>query len=281
MTLTRKTKLIAAAAALPVVFGVAMAMAAPPSTNFANVSANTRSQRLRAGHDALGRAGPDRGRPGLDAGSRTRRRRCRTTATTTTSLNADGQPPLMVAAAATGNTRRTRPSPTRTSISSSTRPAGRRPGLRLRGRTSSSRATRRANAGLHHADQPRRRRSPSGDAARHAGLERRPRSRRSTARPGIRSPSGCCSRPRTRTRRPTRRRRTIRPRSTTSPARSAAAATKASRTTPTATSGSSRTSAARTRRATTAKDAEQLRLPLRAREARRPRATASCRSSRC
>ena len=42
--LTRKTKLIAAAAALPVVFGVAMAMAAPPSTNFANVSANTRSQ---------------------------------------------------------------------------------------------------------------------------------------------------------------------------------------------------------------------------------------------
>ena len=45
MTLTRRTKLIAAAAALPVAFGVAMAMAAPPSTNFANVpSANTKSQ---------------------------------------------------------------------------------------------------------------------------------------------------------------------------------------------------------------------------------------------
>ena len=47
--------------------------------------------------------------------------------------------------------------------------------------------------------------------------------------------------------------------------RSAAAATRASRTTPTATSGSSRTSAARTAPANTARQAaEQLRLPLRA-----------------
>jgi hypothetical protein len=45
MKLTRRTKLLAAAAGLPVAFGVAVAVAAPPSTNFADVpSANTRSQ---------------------------------------------------------------------------------------------------------------------------------------------------------------------------------------------------------------------------------------------
>ena len=76
------------------------------------------------------------------------------------------------------------------------------------------------------------------------------RSPRSTARRGIRSPSGCCSRPRAPSaptyaatlgcpvdRRPTSR------------ARSAAAATRGSRTTPTVTSGSSRTSVARRSRA--------------------------------
>ena len=103
MTLTRKTKLIAAAAALPVVFGVAMAMAAPPSTNFANVpSANTKSQgyapatMLSAGlaQIAVAQGSTQAENPsaavsyyGYDNDT----------------LNADGQP-VMVASAATGNT---------------------------------------------------------------------------------------------------------------------------------------------------------------------------------
>ena len=60
------------------------------------------------------------------------------------------------------------------------------------------------SAGLHHPDQPRRRRRPPRDGARDSGRRTATRSRTSTARPGIHSRSGCCSRPRTRARRPTR-----------------------------------------------------------------------------
>ena len=105
-------------------------------------------------------------------------------------------------------------------------------------RTSCSRATRprspsTGEAGLHHAHQPRRRRRAPRDAARDDRTERRRRSPRSTARPGTRSPGGCSSRRRARTRRPTRRPRTIPSTVRTSRAPSAAAATRASRTTPT------------------------------------------------
>ena len=89
----------------------------------------------------------------------------------------------------------------------------------------------RAEAGLHHADQPRRGRRSSRDAARVDRTTRATRSRRSTARRGIRGHSGCSSRRRTRAHRPTRRRRRIRRPSRTSPVRSAVAATRASRTT--------------------------------------------------
>ena len=54
-----------------------------------------------------------------------------------------------------------------------------------------------AEAGLHHADQPRRGCGSSRHAARVAGLRAATRSRRSTARRGIRSPSASSSRRRT------------------------------------------------------------------------------------
>jgi hypothetical protein len=103
MTLTRKTKLIAAAAALPVVFGVAMAMAAPPSTNFTSVpSANTKSQgyapatMLSAGLAQIAVAqGSTRAENPSAAVSYY--------GYDDDTLNADGQP-VMVASTATGNT---------------------------------------------------------------------------------------------------------------------------------------------------------------------------------
>jgi hypothetical protein len=103
MTLTRKTKLIAAAAALPVVFGVTMAMAAPPSTNFASVpTANTKSQgyapatMLSAGLAQIAVAqGSTRAENPSAAVSYY--------GYDDDTLNADGQP-VMVASTATGNT---------------------------------------------------------------------------------------------------------------------------------------------------------------------------------
>ena len=103
MTLTRRTKLIAAAAALPVAFGVAMAMAAPPSTNFANVpSANTKSQgyapatMLSAGlaQIAVAQGSTKAENPSAEVSYY---------GYDNDTLNADGQP-VMVASAATGNT---------------------------------------------------------------------------------------------------------------------------------------------------------------------------------
>ena len=103
MTLTRKTKLIAAAAALPVAFGVAMAMAAPPSTNFANVpSANTKSQgyapatMLSAG---LAQIAVAQGSTKVENPSAA----VSYYGYDNDTLNAAGQP-VMVASAATGNT---------------------------------------------------------------------------------------------------------------------------------------------------------------------------------
>jgi hypothetical protein len=103
MTLTRRTKLIAAAATLPVAFGVAMAMAAPPSTSFANVpSANTKSQgyapatMLSVG---LAQIAVAQGSTRVENPSAA----VSNYAYDNDTLNADGQP-IMVASTATGNT---------------------------------------------------------------------------------------------------------------------------------------------------------------------------------
>ena len=114
-------------------------------------------------------------------------RRARTTATT--AYRADGPDPGRPP-------RRRRPSPTRTPTwSSSTACTGADP-TTTTARTSSTRGTRRGDAGVHHADQPRRRRGAPGHAARDADVDRAPLPR-STARPGTRSRSSCSSRPRT------------------------------------------------------------------------------------
>ena len=125
--------------------------------------------------------------------------------------------------------------------------------------------------GLHHADQPRRRRRASRDAAGDAGRRRQCRSRRSTAAPGTRGRSCSCS-PTENAAAPTYAATPGLPLDgrRTSRARSAAAGTRASRTTPTATSGSSRTSAARRKAGHDGEAAEQLPLPLRADHAGRP-----------
>ena len=117
--------------------------------------------------------------------------------------------------------------------------------------------------GCDHARQPRRRRGAPRDAAGDGG--HRALLPTSTARPGTRSRSGCCSPRRTAAPRaaywqppdyPATRRRHL-------AARSAAAATRASRPTATATSGSSRTSAAQRHREHHGQAAQQLRLPVR------------------
>ena len=210
MTLTRRTKLIAAAAALPVAFGVAMAMAAPPSTNFANVpSANTKSHGYAPATMLSPELAQIAGRPGLDEGSRTRPRRRPYYGYDNDIAEPAGQP-VMVASTATGNTEAHKTEPDKnTYLVLRPRPEGRRPGLRLRhalplpgprGAATPGYITR-INLDADAAHRVTLLATQDASGAR--------RSRRSTARPGIRGPSACCSRPRTRTRRPTRRRRTI------------------------------------------------------------------------
>ena len=162
------------------------------------------------------------------------------------------------------------------------RPAGRRPGLRLRHAlpVPGPRGRRNRRSGLHHADQPRRRRRAPRHAAGHEGLDRRPDRDdrrldlgsvgpaaavhdRERERADLRGDAGLSVR-----------------RSTTSPAPSAAAATRASRTTPTATSGSSRTSAAPNKPGTTREACRTASSTATCRTAGRPRRTASCRCCR-
>ena len=167
--------------------------------------------------------------------------------------------------------RRRRPSPTRTPTSSSstactapTRSYDYGTHFLFQGHESGVDGAR-----LHHPDQPRRRRRAPRDAAGDAGRDRRADRRRSTARPGTRGRSACCFTTENASA-PTyaatpdypstvdRHLRRARPRRLRGhPERLA-----------TATSGSSRTSAAPTRPGTTAKQPEQLRLPLRAGAAR-------------
>ena len=246
-------------------------------------SANTQVGRLRAGVASSRRSCADRRRPGLDEGREPAAAIVRTTATTTTSQRRG--------AAADGRRRprrqrprRTRPSPTRTPTSSSSTASPAPTRTTTTARTSCSRATRAARTRAGYitrinldADAAHRvtllatkddRRQPIADID---GSTWDPWAQRllftteNAERADLRGHA-----------------RTTRRRSTTSPARSAAAATRASRTTRTATSGSSRTSAATNEgRGTTGEDPEQLRLPLRAGHARRPRATASSRCCRC